>query len=108
MAEVTLTSVAPAAPVQGVQAGSAASSASGAGGGVPPALATLPPGSLVNGFVLNRDTQGNPVLRTIIGDFLLQSDFFLKIGSDVVVRVNATGNNFRASIVSVDGHPPQE
>lgn len=105
MADVTLTSLAAGTPVQGVQSGSAPLTATG--GGVPSVLASLPPGTLIQGFVLNRDAQSNPILRTDSGDFLIQSDLFLKIGSDVVVQLNGTGNNVRASILSVDGHSPQ-
>lgn len=75
---------------------------------VPPGLAALPPGTLISGFVLNRDASGNPVLRTEGGDYLIQSNFFLKIGSDVVVRVDAAGAHFKTSILSVDGHSPAE
>ncbi len=73
---------------------------------VPPSLAVLPVGTLLKGFVLNRDADGNPVLRTPQGDFLLQSKLFLRIGSEVTVQVDASGRNFRAHLVSVDGHTP--
>lgn len=88
-----------------IQGPGAAVSAGDSNESVPPALAKLPPGTLLEGFVLNRDKSGNPILRTTAGDFLLQSKFFLKIGSDVVIRIDATGKNFKASIITVDGRP---
>ncbi len=71
-------------------------------------LAALPTGSILTGFVLNRDPAGNPILRTDSGDFLLQSKLFLKIGSEVVIRLSGSGVNARANLVSVDGLPPEE
>lgn len=90
--------------VQGVSPGNAASGVTQ----TPSVLASLPPGTLLRGYVLTRDAKGNPVLRTGSGDFLIESKFFLKIGSDVVARIEATGRQFRASILSVDGLNPKE
>lgn len=100
MATITLTPVSSSAQVQPVSPGTPPSTATT----VPPALAVMPAGSILKGFVLNRDASGNPVLRTDKGDFSVQSSVYLKIGSDVVVHVEAGGKNFRANIVSVDGH----
>lgn len=72
---------------------------------VPNAIAVLPAGTILNGFVLNRDPSGNPVLRTAYGDFLLKSVLFLKIGTDVTVKVESSGRNFKAAITAVDGKP---
>ncbi len=72
---------------------------------VPTGIAVLPAGSILQGFVLNRDPNGNPVLRTAYGDFLLKSSLFLKIGVDVTVKIEAGGRNFRAAITAVDGKP---
>lgn len=74
---------------------------------VPPALASLPPGTLLEGFVVNRDAQNNPILRTSAGDLQMQSDVFVKTGSQMVIRVDATVDS-RARIVSIDGLPPQD
>jgi hypothetical protein len=96
----------PINPVSGVPSvGIAAANISGNAPQVPAAISALPPTSLLQGFVLNRDSAGNPILRTELGDFLLQSNLFLKIGSSVLVRVDATGQNFRANIIEVDGTP---
>lgn len=75
-------------------------------GGIPPALANVAPGTLLEGFVVNRTTQQQPILRTSLGDILVQSEFFLKTGSEVVIRVepNTAG---RARIISIDGVEPQ-
>lgn len=72
---------------------------------VPQAVASLPPGSLIKGFVLNRAAGGQPILRSDFGDFLIQSKVFLRIGSEVTIRVQAAGTNFRADIIEVDGKP---
>ena len=94
--------------VSGVSSVSNITATSGQGAQVPSLLAAMPPGSLIEGFVLNRDAEGNPILRSKQGDFLLKSEFFLKIGSDVAVRVDASGQNFKARLISVDGLPPQQ
>ncbi|MDX2094702.1 MAG: hypothetical protein SFW64_02005 [Alphaproteobacteria bacterium] len=65
-------------------------------------LLTLPPGTVVEGFVVNRDAQNNPILRTSLGDVRITSDVFLKTGSEVVFRVD-TSQASRARIVTVDG-----
>lgn len=72
---------------------------------VPPAIASLPPGTLLRGFVLNRSADGSPILRSEFGDFLLKSSVFLKIGSEVTIRVRASGPQFRADIIEIDGKP---
>lgn len=75
--------------------------------GVPPALANLPPGTTLEGFVVNRDATNNPILRTSLGDLQMQSDVFVKTGSQMVIRVDATSDT-RARIVTIDGLPPQD
>ena len=75
---------------------------------VPPALTSLPPGTTLRGFVLNRAPGGTPVLRTEFGDFLVQSKAFLRIGAEVAIRIRASGANFRADIVEIDGKPVTE
>jgi hypothetical protein len=70
-------------------------------------LATLPAGTTVEGFVVNRDAQNNPILRTPLGDLRITSDVFLKTGSEVVFRVD-TSQASLARIVTVDGLSPQE
>lgn len=73
----------------------------------PTPLATLPPGTTLQGFVVNRDAQNNPILRTELGDLQMQSDVFVKTGSEIVIRVDATSES-RARIISIDGLPPQD
>ena len=72
---------------------------------VPPAFAQLPAGTIIKGFVLNRPSGGEATLRTNLGDFLIQSSAFLKIGSEVSIRVRSSGAQFRADIIEVDGKP---
>jgi len=75
-------------------------------GQVPNAIANLAPGTLVEGFVVNRNAQQQPILRTSLGDILVQSELFLKTGSQVVIRIDPSVNG-RARIITVDGADPQ-
>lgn len=70
-------------------------------------LAVLPAGTTLEGFVINRDPSGNPILRTPVGDLQMQSDVFVKTGSQMVIRVDATSDT-RARIISIDGLMPQD
>ncbi|MES2983600.1 MAG: hypothetical protein V4735_00230 [Pseudomonadota bacterium] len=70
-------------------------------------LATVPAGTTVEGFVVNRDAQNNPIVRTALGDLQVTSDVFLKTGSEVVFRVDPTQTTL-ARIVTVDGLTPQD
>lgn len=70
-------------------------------------ISQLPAGSLLSGFILNRDTNGNPILRTEKGDVPFSSNFFLKIGSEVVIRIQGASGQHTAHIVSVNGQPPE-
>lgn len=74
---------------------------------IPPQLANLSPGTTLEGFVVNRDGQNNPVVRTPIGDILVKSDVFLKTGSEILFRVDPSQPG-AARIVTVDGLPPQD
>jgi hypothetical protein len=103
MADIRLiTILPPATPVQG------ATPAPTTGGGGLGLLATIPPGTILNGFIINRDAQGNPVLRTDTGDVVFASSFFLNIGSEVTIRIeNRAGQNL-ARLIQVDGQPPEQ
>jgi hypothetical protein len=70
-------------------------------------LAVLPAGTIIEGFVLKRDNQNNPILRTPLGDLQLQSQVFLKTGSQVIFRVDTTTAS-RARIVTIDGLEPDD
>lgn len=76
-------------------------------GSVPAQLAGVAPGTTVEGFVVNRDGQSNPILRTALGDVLVKSDVFIKTGSEVVFRVDTTQPG-HARILTIDGMPPQD
>jgi len=67
----------------------------------------LPAGSILSGFIINRDGAGNPILRTDKGDVTFSSNFFLKIGSEVVIRIQNAAGHPTAHIVSVNGEPPE-
>lgn len=66
----------------------------------------LPAGSILSGFIVNRDPTGNPILRSDKGDIVFSTNFFLKIGSEVVIRIEHLGGANRAHILSVNGQPP--
>ena len=70
-------------------------------------LAAMPVGTIIEGFVVGRDQQNNPIMRTPVGDLQMQSDVFVKTGSTLVIRVDATQDS-RARIVSIDGLQPQD
>ena len=94
----------PTVQIQAVPTGSATQSSN-----VPQAFANLPNGTTLKGFVINRDAQSNPIIRTDKGDVLVKSDFFLKTGSEVVIRIQQNVNTgTRARLVSVDGLTPQQ
>lgn len=76
-------------------------------GGVPAQLAGVAPGTTVEGFVVNRDAQSNPILRTALGDVLVKSEVFIKTGSEVVFRIDTTQPG-HARILTIDGMPPQD
>lgn len=76
-------------------------------GSVPTQLANAVPGTTVQGFVINRDAQNNPILRTPIGDILIKSDVFIKTGSEVLFRVDPSQPSF-ARILTIDGMEPQD
>ncbi|MCI5049455.1 MAG: hypothetical protein MRY32_03905, partial [Rickettsiales bacterium] len=75
---------------------------------VPPKIAAMPMGSLLKGFVINRDAHNNPVLRTDYGDITVKSDVFLKTGSEVVLRLQQQQSQVMAKIISVNGTPIEE
>ncbi len=74
----------------------------------PHALPQLPAGTILQGFVLSRDAKGNPILRTSQGDFQIKSEFFLKTGSDIVIRIEQHPSGSTARILTVDGKTPEE
>ena len=78
-------------------------------GNAPPQaiVPNLPPGTIITGFIVNRDPSGNPILRTGNGDITFSSDFFLKIGSEVTIRIETSAGNSLAHILSVDGQSPE-
>ena len=100
MADVRLITILPVAQVSG------ATAAPDTGGGQAPIAISAPVGSLLSGFIINRDASGNPILRTANADIVFSSQFFLKIGSEVVLRVENRGGQNQARILSVNGQPP--
>jgi hypothetical protein len=70
-------------------------------------LANFPIGSVVSGFIINRDAAGNPILRTDSGDIAFASNFFLKIGSEVTIRIEHLAGNTSAHLLTVNGQAPE-
>lgn len=95
-------------PQMQVQAAPVSTSATATRPELPVQIASLPKGTLLEGFVVNRDAQGNPILRTAKGDILVKSELFLKTGSEVLIRLSGTSlqsGQSSARIVSVDQQP---
>ncbi len=102
MVDLRLITILPPQPVQGVtQPQITGSSAQQTG------LASFQAGSILSGFIINRDTNGNPILRTDSGDITFASNFFLKIGSEITIRIEHIAGNNSAHILSVNGQPPE-
>jgi len=70
-------------------------------------LVNFPVGSVLSGFIVNRDAGGNPILRTDSGDITFASNFFLKIGSEITIRIEHLAGNTSAHILSVNGQAPE-
>lgn len=76
---------------------------------LPPLIPNVKPGSVLSGFIINRDANGNPVLRTAEnGDISFQTRLFLKIGAEVAIKVENRAGNTTARILTIDGQPPQQ
>lgn len=73
------------------------------GSQLPPEIAKLSAGTMLSGFVITRDKENNPILRTDKGDFGVKSEVFLKTGSEVVIRIEASRLGSKARILTVDG-----
>jgi len=105
MADLRLISLLPPQAVSGVPQSQASPGAASQGNAV---LSSLAPGTVLSGFIVNRDASGNPVLRTTSGDVTFASNFFLRIGSEVTIRIeNTPAAGTLAHILSVDGQPPE-
>jgi len=104
MADIRLITILPPQTVPGVQAAQVTPSTTS---NATPTVATFPPGTILSGFIVNRDATGNPILRTDSGDVVFSSQFFLKIGSEVSIRIELTGGQPLAHLLTVDGQPPE-
>lgn len=71
----------------------------------PHPFSALPNGTVVEGYVIKRDGQNNPILRTQAGDVLVTTDVFLKTGTEVTLRVDNAHPN-HARIVTINGLSP--
>jgi len=105
MADLTQITILPPQQVSGVH--TSATSPGITSQGTSPLLAVLPTGTILQGFIVNRDASGNPILRTERGDIPFATSFFLKIGSEVVIRIGNSAGAPLAHIITVDGQPPE-
>ncbi len=96
----------PVNPIVTIQPVATAIASHESGAGTNP-LSNLASGTTVEGFVVNRDAQNNPIVRTAIGDLRVTSEVFLKTGSEVIFKVDASQASL-ARIISVDGLTPQD
>ncbi len=70
-------------------------------------LALMADGSVVRGFVINRDQKNNPIIRTPSGDFVVESDgIFIKTGSSIAFKVDSTQPSL-ARIITIDDQTPE-
>lgn len=72
----------------------------------PNPLSTLSNGTMVEGFVVNRDTHNQPILRTSVGDVLVNTPLFLKTGTEVTIRVDNNQPGL-ARIITINGQSPE-
>ena len=82
-----------ATQVQGLQNAGANRTATG----VPPDLLSAAVGSFVTGIVISRDSKGSALLRTEKGDLTISSDIALKVGSEVVLRIEGNGESLKSA-----------
>lgn len=102
MSDLRLITILPPPPVQGIQQPSITGSQS-----QQTEISNLQAGSILSGFIINRDAGGNPILRSDSGDIAFASNFFLKIGSEITIRIEHIAGNNLAHILSVNGQPPE-
>lgn len=70
-------------------------------------LALMADGSVVRGFVINRDQKNNPIIRTPSGDFVVESEgIFIKTGSSIAFKVDSSQPSL-ARIVTIDDQSPE-
>lgn len=104
MADFRVITILPPQPIQGI---TQPHNIAGNQAGQTTTVSHLQVGSILSGFIINRDNSGNPILRTEKGDIAFASNFFLKIGSEITIRIeNSAGNNL-AHILTVNGQPPE-
>ncbi|MEQ1789845.1 MAG: hypothetical protein ABL857_05315, partial [Rickettsiales bacterium] len=102
MSDLRLITILPPQPVQAAQHQPQAGNQSAQTG-----IASFHAGSVLSGFIINRDIGGNPILRTDSGDITFSSNFFLKIGSEITIRIEHLAGSNSAHILSVNGQPPE-
>ncbi len=101
MNDIRLISIVPSPGVS--QSGNISQGSAGAGG----VFVNFPPGSILSGYIVNRDANGNPVLRTDTGDLTFQTKLFLKIGAEITLRIENRGGNLLAHLLTINGQPPE-
>jgi len=102
MADLRLITIIPPQTVSGIQQPQVTGNSTPQG-----ELGSFQPGSILSGFIINRDSGGNPILRTDSGDITFASNFFLKIGSEITIRIEHIAGSNSAHILTVNGQPPE-
>lgn len=102
MVDLRLITILPPQPVQGVHQPQVTGNPTPQAG-----IASYQAGSVLSGFIINRDAGGNPILRTDSGDITFASNFFLKIGSEITIRIEHIAGSNSAHILTVNGQPPE-
>lgn len=86
-------------------AGPVASTAPAAVTNLPPGLANLTAGSIINGVVLGRDGRGHTLVRTANGTLSLATSLALPAGSALSLQVQTVGAQMQMVVLSVDQQP---
>jgi hypothetical protein len=82
-----------------------ASTAPAAVTNLPPGLANLTAGSIINGVVLGRDSRGHTLVRTANGTLSLATSLALTTGSALSLQVQIVGAQMQMVVLSVDQQP---
>lgn len=72
----------------------------------PNPLSSVTNGTFLDGFVVNRNAQNQPILRTSAGDVLVNTPLFIRTGTEVTIKVDNTQPNL-ARIITIDGKTPE-
>ncbi len=72
---------------------------------LPPGLANLTAGAIINGVVIGRDNKGHTLVRTANGTLSLATPLALTAGSTLSLQVQTVGAQMQMVVLSVDEQP---